>query len=104
MNRQLSPFWSLFILTGLNLFNYLDRNIVPAVLTDVKREFTLTDGQLGRISTTFMVGYFLTSPFFGYLGDRGPRSRLIAAGIFVWSLATVLTGSAATFVSLLGWR
>lgn len=104
MNRQLSPFWTLFILTGLNLFNYLDRYVVPAVLSDMKRELTLTDGQLGRIYTTFMVGYFLTSPFFGYLGDRAPRHKLIAVGIMVWSLGTMLTGFAATFAVLLGWR
>ena len=41
MNRKLSPVWTLFILTGLNLFNYLDRNVVPAVLTDIKRQFLL---------------------------------------------------------------
>ena len=62
MNRKLSPFWTLFILTGLNLFNYLDRNVVPAVLTDIKRQFHLEDGELGRINTIFMIGYFVTPP------------------------------------------
>lgn len=104
MNRSLSPFWTLFILTGLNLFNYLDRNVVPAVLPDLKAEFGLTDGQLGRIYTAFMAGYFVTSPFFGYLGDRASRKWLIAAGIFIWSLGTVLTGYAAGFAMLLGFR
>src|SRR4026208_2356838 len=80
---SLSPFWTLFILTGLNLFNYLDRSVVPAVLTDVKTHFALSDGQVGRINTIFMLGYFLTSPIFGYLGDRASRKWLIAAGIFI---------------------
>ena len=31
--KQLSPAWILFILTGLNLFNYLDRYVFSAVLT-----------------------------------------------------------------------
>ena len=31
MNRKLSPGWLLFILTGLNLFNYLDRYVLSAV-------------------------------------------------------------------------
>ena len=30
--KQLSPAWILFILTGLNLFNYLDRYVLSAVL------------------------------------------------------------------------
>ena len=31
-NRTLSPAWTLFILTGLNLFNYLDRYVVSALI------------------------------------------------------------------------
>ena len=103
-NRTLSPFWTLFILTGLNLFNYLDRNIVPAVMGDIQREFALSDGQLGRITTIFMLGYFVTAPVFGYLGDRVSRQWLIAAGIFIWSLGTMLTGLAGTFTMLLACR
>jgi MFS family permease len=104
MNRSLSPFWTLFILTGLNLFNYLDRSVVPAVLTDIKTQFALSDGQVGRINTIFMLGYFVTSPVFGYLGDRASRKWLIATGIFIWSLGTVLTGFAGTFLLLLACR
>ncbi len=102
--RSLSPFWLLFILSGLNLFNYLDRFVVNQVVEPIRLEFHLTDGQAGRMYTAFMIGYFLTSPFFGYLGDRMGRKWLIAAGIFVWSLGTVLTGLAAGFVSLLIFR
>ena len=103
-NRTLSPAWTLFILTGLNLFNYLDRYIVSAVLTPIKAEFHVSDGELGRINTIFMLGYFVTAPIFGYLGDRAPRKWLIAIGIFIWSLGTVLTGFATSFAWLLGYR
>jgi predicted MFS family arabinose efflux permease len=94
----------LFILAGLNLFNYLDRYVVYAVVEPVKLDFGLTDGQAGRINTAFMIGYFLTAPLFGYLGDRMARKWLIAAGIFVWSLGTVLTGFAGGYVVLLAYR
>ncbi len=104
MNRRLNPAWTLTILTGLNLLNYLDRNVVPAVLPKLQAELHIGDGQAGRINTAFMLGYFLTSPFFGYLGDRLSRKWLIAAGIFVWSLGTILTGFAATFAVLLAYR
>ena len=104
MNRQLSPSWTLFILTGLNLLNYLDRQIIPTVLTPLQKEFHLADDQLGRINTIFMIGYFVTSPFFGYLGDRLARKWLIALGIFIWSLGTVLTGFAGGFGLLLFYR
>ena len=104
MGRPISPFWLLFILTGLNLFNYLDRFVLSAVVAPMQAELNLTDGQAGRVATTFMIGYFLTSPIFGYLGDRTSRKWLIAGGIFIWSLGTVLTGFAATLGILLLFR
>ncbi len=102
--RELTPFWTLFILTGLNLFNYLDRYVLSAVLPSLQSDLHIGDGEAGRIVTSFMIGYFVTSPFFGYLGDRGPRKWLIAGGIFVWSLGTLLTGFAASLGMLLGYR
>lgn len=104
MKRCLSPGWTLAILTGLNLFNYFDRYVLSAVLPSVQRELGIGDGDAGRLATAFMIGYFLTSPLFGYLGDRTSRKWLIAAGIFVWSLGTVLTGFAGTFAVLVGFR
>ncbi len=104
MNRRLSPAWTLAILTGLNLFNYFDRYVLSAVLPSVQRDLGISDGDAGRLATAFMIGYFVTSPFFGYLGDRTSRKWLIAAGIFVWSLGTVLTGFAGSFAMLVGFR
>jgi len=104
VKRILSPGWLLFILTGLNLFNYLDRYVLSAVALPLQKELGINDGQLGRIVTSFMLGYFVTSPLFGYLGDRSSRKWLIAGGIFIWSLGTVLTGFAGTFAMLLAFR
>jgi MFS family permease len=102
--KQLTPFWLLFILTGLNLLNYLDRNILNAVRTPLAADFGIGYGDSGRTVTAFMIGYFVTSPFFGFLGDRFSRKWLIALGIFIWSLGTVLTGFASGFAMLLAYR
>jgi MFS family permease len=102
--KQLSPAWMLFILTGLNLFNYLDRFVLSAVLTPLQKDLGINDGQAGRLVTAFMIGYFVTSPVFGWLGDRCSRKWLIAAGIFVWSVGTILTGFAATFAMMIAFR
>ena len=104
MRRQLSPGWMLFILTGLNLFNYLDRFVLSAVLTPLQKDLGINDGQAGRLVTAFMIGYFVTSPFFGWLGDRFPRKWLIASGILIWSIGTMLTGFAATFAAMIAYR
>jgi MFS family permease len=102
--KQLSPAWILFILTGLNLFNYLDRYVLSAVLTPIQKDLGIDYDQAGWLGTAFMIGYFVTSPVFGWLGDRCSRKWLIAVGIFVWSLGTILTGFATTFAMMIAFR
>lgn len=106
MNEQ-KPLWpvtSLLVLTGLNLVDYLDRQLLAAVLTPIKEELRLSDEQLGTLQSAFMWGYFLTSPLFGYLGDRVPRRWLIAAGVFVWSMGTLMSGHVSALGALLFFR
>lgn len=99
--RIRSPRAILSLLTGLNLLNYLDRYVVNAVSPRIQHAFALPDAQAGWVMSAFMLGYFLTSPAFGALGDRRPRTGLIAAGVTVWSLATVGSGLAVGFASLI---
>lgn len=106
MNEK-KPLWpvaSLAVLTGLNLVDYLDRTILGAVLPPLRAELGLSYEQAGTIGTAFMLGYFLTSPIFGYLGDRLARRHLVAAGVFVWSFGTLMSGHAHGYVSLLCFR
>src|SRR5437764_11715999 len=93
--------YALAVLTFINLFNYLDRWVVAAVVESIKKsELHLSDTQLGFIGTGFIVVYTLTSPLFGALGDRKSRPPLIALGVAVWSVATSLAGFARGFLSL----
>lgn len=102
--RPLWPVGSLIVLTGLNLLDYIDRWILVSVFTPMKLEMHLSDEQLGRLQTAFIWGYFLTSPIFGYLGDRVPRRWLIAAGVAVWSFATLMCGHVSALTSLMLFR
>lgn len=99
-----SPTRTLVIFTGLNLLNYIDRYVLPAVATPLKHDLQIDDEQFGRLATTFMLGYFLTAPVFGYLGDRVSRKWLIAFGVAVWSIGTVLGGMAHGFIAMLTFR
>jgi MFS family permease len=95
---------TLVALTGLNLLDYLDRQLLAAVLPALQPELGIRDEQAGTIATAFMLGYFLTAPIFGWLGDRLSRKWLIAGGVFVWSMGTLLSGHAGAYVSLLFFR
>src|ERR1700677_2391021 len=79
---------TLALLSGLNMLNYLDRYVMSAVLTPMQKELRLDDSDAGWAASAFMLGYFLTAPVFGYLGDRYPRKYLMLAGVMIWSLAT----------------
>jgi MFS transporter, Spinster family, sphingosine-1-phosphate transporter len=90
----------LAVLTALNLFNYLDRLVLSAVLPRIEDELAISHLLAGLLGTIFLVGYFLTSPVFGTLADRGKRTGLLAIGIGLWSLATAASGLARTFGEL----
>ena len=96
--------WALGVLTAINLLNYLDRYVVSAIATPLKGAMGLTDTQLGWLMPAFMLVYMVAAPAFGSWGDRGSRTRPIALGIFIWSLATVLSGLALNFPQLLAGR
>lgn len=98
------PTLILALLTLLNFVNYLDRFLVSAVAPKIQESLGINDAQIGWITSAFMFGYFLTSPAFGWLGDRHKRKGLIAAGVAVWSLATVASGLATTFESMFAAR
>jgi MFS transporter, Spinster family, sphingosine-1-phosphate transporter len=95
-----SPRVILALLTLLNFVNYLDRFLIAAVAPKIQEELKLGDGPIGDIMGAFMLGYFVTSPAFGWLGDRYPRKGLIAAGVLAWSVATAASGSATSFATL----
>lgn len=98
------PYLVLSLLTGINFINYLDRYVIAAVGPKIQEDLRLSDFQFGIVVNAFMVGYFLTSPLFGALGDRRPRKGLIAAGIAIFSVATAASGLMRSFASMLGAR
>jgi MFS transporter, Spinster family, sphingosine-1-phosphate transporter len=92
---------ALAVLTFINLFNYVDRLIVPPLVESLRAsELHLNDVQAGLLGSGFIMVYMATSPVFGMLGDRGKRTGLIALGVGIWSLATTLGGFARSFLAL----
>jgi predicted MFS family arabinose efflux permease len=96
--------YALAVMTAIAFLNYLDRYILPAAAPLIQKEFTLSDGQLGALASAFLVFYALCALPFGFWADRGIRKNVIAAGVAIWSVATLLTGAAQGFLQLLGAR
>lgn len=99
---------ALALLLSINLFNYIDRQVLSAVLPKLALDSDLfrsddswLEVKLGALTTAFMVSYMLMSPIFGRLGDRRSRWALVGIGVILWSLASGGSGLATGFVVLL---
>jgi MFS transporter, Spinster family, sphingosine-1-phosphate transporter len=101
---QRASYWALGVLTAINLVNYLDRYVVSAIAPDLKSALSLSDTELGWLWPAFIAVYMVAAPAFGSWGDRGSRTRPIALGVFLWSLATFLSGLARSYPQLLAGR
>ncbi len=96
MTRRL--FLVLFL---LNLFNYIDRQVLYAVFPLLQADLHLSDGQLGVLASVFMAVYMCYAPVMGYLADRYRRPHLIGFSALIWSVATLASGAAKNFSHLL---
>jgi MFS family permease len=96
---------ALLLLLAINLFNYIDRQVLAAVLPRIEDDFLRGDPfaktKLGWLTTAFLVSYMILAPIFGWLGDRMSRWFLVAVGVLLWSVASGASGLAETYVLLL---
>ena len=96
----------LFLL-GISAFlNYFDRSNLSAGATDIRHELGLSSYQLGLLLSAFFWTYALFQLFSiaGWLVDRFNVCWILAAGFFLWSCATAVTGAANAFAVLFGMR
>lgn len=91
-------FWILFL---LNLFNYIDRQMLFSVFPLIQTDLQISDFQLGTLGSVFMLVYMCYAPIVGFFADRHPRQYWIAASAMLWSAATFLSGLAKNYASLL---
>lgn len=94
----------LALLTGLNFLNYIDRAVIAAVVSPMSGELSLSNFQAGLLNSAFLIGYFATAPLFGMRADKGARKGLITLAVVIWSAATVASGLAPEFWTLLAAR
>lgn len=92
---------ALALLTGLNLFNYIDRYILFGVQPLLQKEFGIGDEKFGALTTAFFFVYMFAAPLTGWLGDRFPRKPLLLAGAFLWCALTLLTATVHSYNALL---
>lgn len=96
--------WLLAVLTAINMFNYLDRQVIFPLFGHIKEEFALTDFDLGLLGTAFLLVHSLAILPMGMLADRFPRNKIIGVSVAFWSVVTFTTGLVSSFRGMLAAR
>lgn len=100
-DRQAANAWRVLLLLFLaNLLNFFDRTLPAVVAEPMRKEWGLSDFQLGLVSTAFVLVYAIAGLPLGRWADRGPRRTILALGLTVWS---VFTGAAAVVSGYVGY-
>ena len=100
---------ALLLLLGINLFNYIDRQILAALEPDIRATFFAAGDvnamtKTGLLGDAFFVTYMISAPILGLLADRISRWIIVGLAVILWSLASGASGLAATFAILFATR
>lgn len=93
--------WIAVFLFSLAMVNYMDRIALSIAAKPIAEEFHLTSVGMGYLFSSFIWSYALFLIPVGLLIDKFGVKRVGGIGIFIWSLATALTGAASSFAGLL---
>jgi MFS family permease len=89
---------ALLFLAGV--FSVIDRGVLNIVVDPVRRDLGIDDQQIALLQgLAFGLFYAFMGMPMGLLADRISRKSLVAAGIALWSAATIASGLAQSF----GW-
>src|SRR5437667_7377235 len=88
---------ALLLLLGINLFNYIDRQILAALEPDIRASFFATGDvnamtKTGLLGDAFFVTYMISAPILGFLADRISRWVIVGSAVILWSLARAAPG------------
>jgi MFS family permease len=92
---------ALFVLVALNILNFYDRNVLGALAEPIRKDFGLTDTEVGLLGSIFIWLYAIIGIPLGKLADSRSRRKLLSAGMLVWSALTAVAALAATYRILL---
>jgi MFS family permease len=94
--------WSIVGLVAAALFiNYVDRGAIPTAAHLIQDELGLSAGQLGVLFSAFFATYSVLQIPVGWVAERYGAHRVLASGLALWALATILVGFAHSFAALL---
>ncbi|KNB69552.1 MFS transporter [Brevibacillus reuszeri] len=83
------------------IINYFDKVAINVAVIPISQEFGLSETQVGLILSSFFLSYAIMQPIGGTLADKFGSRKVIIISVVGWSLFTILTGTAWSFLSLI---
>ncbi len=78
--------------------SYVDRTILTLMVKPIRETLGISDVQISLLhGLAFAIFYTVLGVPLGWLADRANRTKIIMAGIFVWSIMTALCGVSRSF-------
>ena len=94
--------WEVLILLWMGyLLNQGDRQVFNTVLPAIRDALNLTDTSVGLIATLFNLAFAVFVPIGGWMGDRFSRKWVVTFSVLFFSVATMFTGMAGSFLGLI---
>src|SRR5579872_1098330 len=100
MNKR-AGYTSLAVLVAVNILNFYDRHVIGALTEPIRKEFGLSDSQVGLIGSAFIWLYAIVGLPLGRASDSRSRKTLLAGGMAVWAALTGLAAMATNYTMLL---
>src|SRR5690349_13338972 len=101
MKRPAATTTSLAVLVAVNILNFYDRHVIGALTEPIRKEFGLSDAQVGLIGSAFIWLYALVGLPLGRVADSRSRKKLLTGGMAGWSWLTAAAALATSFTMLL---
>jgi MFS family permease len=99
-----SPATLVFLVSTAVFIAYIDRGTLATAAPLMQDELHLSASQLGILLSAFYYGYALVMAPVSWLVERYGAPRMLALGVVVWSVATLATGFANGFATILALR
>ncbi len=103
--HPLTAWWVVSLLFVAAIISYSDRQVMSLVVDPIRHDLRISDMSIGLLmGTAFAAIYGVAGIPLGFLADRTSRRNLIAAGMVLWSAATIYCGFATTFEEMFAGR
>ncbi len=98
--------WSVvLILFATAVLAYTDRQVLSLLVDPIRSDLRISDTQMSLLlGTAFAVIYGIAGIPLGLVADRRSRRNLIAAGVTIWSIGTLMCAVAPSFAMLFAAR